>query len=248
MRSTLYHRGVVHSRTDPFAQALLVVDGQVAWLGPQDSVHAVLDGADEVVDLDGALVTPGFVDAHAHVLETGFALVGLDLSAATSLPDLLDAVARAARHDRASGTADPLLGHGWDETAWVEGRTPTREELDRAAQGAPVHLERVDGHGAVVSTAFADLAGLGGLPGWRADGWVTGAAHRAARATARRAGPTRRETLHRRALLAAAAAGIVSLHEHGSPDRDPGGPTDLLSLTRDPADGLPGVVAHWSQP
>ena len=49
----------MHSAADPFAEAVLVADGQVAWLGPDDAAHRVADGADEVVDLDGALVDPG---------------------------------------------------------------------------------------------------------------------------------------------------------------------------------------------
>jgi len=245
VRSILFHNGVIHSRTDPFAQALLVADGQIAWLGSEDSLHAVLDGADEVVDLDGALVAPAFVDAHAHVLESGLALVGLDLSGAADLTALLDAVAQAAARDRAAGSLGPLLGLGWDESGWPEGRPPSRDELDRAAGGAPVHLERYDGHGAVVSTAFAELAGCVGLAGWTGDGWVTGAAHARARSAARHASPARREELHRLALRSAAAAGIVSLHEHAW-GGDPEDLQALLEATRDPACGLPGVQGYWT--
>ena len=71
MGSTLYLNGVVHSRTDPFAEAVLVADGQIVWLGDQSSVRTVIDGADEVVDLDGALVAPAFVDAHTHLVRVG---------------------------------------------------------------------------------------------------------------------------------------------------------------------------------
>lgn len=248
VRSILFHNGVIHSRTDPFAQAVLVADGQVAWLGGEDSLHAVLDGVDEVVDLDGALVTPAFVDAHAHVLETGFALVGLDLGAARSLASALDALADAARAARAAGTLGPLLGHGWDETRWPEGRPPTRGEIDRATDGAPVHLERFDAHGAVVSTTFAEIAGCTDLAGWTADGWVTGAAHRRARAAARHVSPGRRDELHRLALTAVAAAGIVSVHEHAAPAADLADLTALLEATGQPRTGLPGVLGYWSHP
>jgi predicted amidohydrolase YtcJ len=142
--STLYRNGVVHSPADPFAEAVLVADGQVAWLGSEETVHTVLDSVDRVVDLDGALVTPGFVDAHAHVLETGFAIEGVDLSAAgaPTLAAALDVVAAAARAARDAGRTGPLVGHGWDETLWPEGRPPTREEVDRASGGAKSRAER----------------------------------------------------------------------------------------------------------
>ena len=118
MSSTLYRNGVVHSPADPFAEAILVEDGTVAWLGSEDSAAGFAARADEVVDLDGALVTPGFVDAHVHVLETALALDGLDLSPAGgvhSLADALDAVHRAVAARPSSSSDVPLLGFGWDE-------------------------------------------------------------------------------------------------------------------------------------
>ena len=159
MPSTLYRNGVVHSPTDPFAEALLVADGQVAWLGSEDTVHTVLDGVDEVIELDGALVTPAFVDAHAHVLETGFALTGLDLSPAagvTSLDALLDAVGA----DNCGGAGFrfenllPMLPHGRMRDANVfrdarirpaRARPPSRWKLSASvpSRHPPLYCENV---------------------------------------------------------------------------------------------------------
>ena len=248
MSSTLYRNGVVHSPADPFAEALLVADGTVTWIGADDTAAGLADAADTVVDLDGALVAPAFVDAHAHVLETGLALEGVDLTAAggvRSLADALAAVRRAADAAPAGDRDRPLLGHGWDETHWPEGRPPTRAELDAAARGRPVYLSRVDVHSAVVSTSMADAAGLAGLPGWTPDGRVERDAHHAARTAAREVDPGHRDALLRRALAAAAAAGIASLHEHSAPGIDTReGLSRLLGLTADPAHGLPHVVGY----
>lgn len=245
MSSTLYRNGVIHSSADPFAEALLIADGLVTWIGANDTADGLAASADEVVDLDGSLVAPAFVDAHAHVLETAFVLDGLDLSpraGVRSLQDALDRVAAAAR-DLAPGAI--LLGHGWDEVPWPEGRAPRRDELDRAAGGAPVYLARVDVHSAVVSTSFAEAAALPSLPGWSADGRVDGEAHQAARAAARDVDPARREALYRRALGEAAAHGIASLHEQSAPYIDTReGLRTLLALTGDAASGLPHVVGY----
>ena len=99
MTSTLYRHGVIHSAADPFAEAILVDGATIAWIGADDTADGLAARADEVVDLDGALVAPGFVDAHAHVLGTGLALEGIDLSPGAgtgSLADVLAAVHRAA--------------------------------------------------------------------------------------------------------------------------------------------------------
>ncbi|GAA3821919.1 amidohydrolase [Cellulomonas soli] len=248
MTATLYRHGVIHSPADPFAEAILVEDGTIAWLGADDTADGLVSRADEVVDLDGALVAPGFVDAHVHVLETGLALESVDLTAAggvRSLADALEAVHRAAQLRTDRRDDEPLLGFGWDEQAWPEGRAPTREEIDRAAGGAPVYLARVDVHSAVVSTSLADSAGLLGLPGWTEDGRVEREAHHAAREAARQVAPGRRTALYRRALQHAAAHGVVSVHEQSAPFIDTReGLVELLAMTERAADGLAHVVGY----
>jgi predicted amidohydrolase YtcJ len=247
--STLYRNGVVHTPADPFAEAILVDDGTVAWVGAEDSASGYAARADVVVDLDGALVTPAFVDAHVHVLETALALDGLDLSAAGgvhSLTDALDAIHRAAVA-RAAGDA-PLLGFGWDEHAWPEGRRPSLAELDAAAGGAPAYLARVDVHSALVTGTFAERAGLPRLAGWHDDGWVTGDAHHVARDEALHFAPARRTALYRSALAHAAAQGIVSVHEMSAPFVDTrAGLIELLETTATAQSGLPLVVGYRAE-
>lgn len=81
-KTVLLRRGEVHSPADPFATAMVVERGQVAWVGSEGAADAFADGVEEIVDLDGALVTPAFTDAHVHTTATGLALTGLDLSGA----------------------------------------------------------------------------------------------------------------------------------------------------------------------
>lgn len=247
MASTLYRNGVIHSPADPFAEAVLVADGRVAWLGAEDSVHTVADGADVVVDLDGALVAPAFVDAHVHLLETGLALGSVDLGASggvRTLAEALDRVGSAARRH----PGGPLLGHGWDETRWPEGRPPTRQELDRATGGRPVHLMRADVHSAVVSTAMAEGAGCVGAQGWDPDGLLTGVAHAMARSATRDVGDATREDLYRAALGVAAAHGVVAVHEHSTPSLDTrAGLARALSLTASADSALPLVVGYRAE-
>lgn len=250
MTSTLYRHGVVHSPADPFAEALLVEDGVVAWMGSDDTADGLVAGVDEVVDLQGALVAPGFVDAHVHLLETALADAGLALGPlhAPSLGDALAAVARAAS-ERAVGDRRVLHGTGWDEGAWPERRPPTRAELDAAGQGLPVYLARVDVHSAVVSSALADVAGLRALPGWSDDGLVTGPAHHAARDVARAVDARERTALYRAVLARAAAAGVVAVHEQSAPHVDTrDGLRELLSLTSSASSGLPLVVGYRAEP
>ncbi|MGW5282730.1 amidohydrolase [Streptomyces collinus] len=240
-QTVLLRRGEVHSPADPFATAMVVERGQVAWVGSEGAADAFADGVDEVVDLDGALVTPAFTDAHVHTTATGLALTGLDLSGAPSLEAALALVrdfAAARPDDRV------LLGHGWDAARWPGGRPPTRAELDAATGGRPLYLSRIDVHSAVVTTALLDL-----LPGdlGRTDAPLTADDHHVVREAALAAvTPAQRTEAQRTALAHAASLGIGTVHECGGPRIS--SEDDFAGLLRLAA-GLPGprVVGYWAE-
>lgn len=247
MATTLYRGGIIHSSADPFAEALLVADGVITWIGANDTADGLAHRADRVIELDGALVAPAFVDAHVHTLETGLALTGVDLSPAGgvhSLDDALTALATAAR-ERPSSDDHVLRAFGWDETTWPEHRAPTRTELDHATAGARVYAARVDVHSAVVSTALAEHAGLSRYTGWSETGWVTTDANDAARDAARDITSAQRTALYTTVLDHAAAHGIAAIHENSAPHIDTrDGLRELLATTADPASAHPLVVGY----
>src|SRR5512147_2139610 len=76
----LLRGGYVHTPADPHATAVCVEDGIIVWTGDDDASVHFEDNATRVVDLAGRLVTPAFVDAHAHLAQTGFAATSLDLT------------------------------------------------------------------------------------------------------------------------------------------------------------------------
>ncbi|AZM52088.1 amidohydrolase [Streptomyces sp. WAC 01529] len=244
-RTVLLRGGDVHSPADPFATAMVIERGHVAWVGSEGAADAFADGVDEVVDLEGALVTPAFTDAHVHTTATGLALTGLDLSGARSLDDALVLVrehAAARPHDRV------LLGHGWDAARWPGGRPPTRGELDEATGGRPLYLSRIDVHSAVATTALLDLVpGITERTGFHPDAPLTGDAHHGVRATALAAiTPAQRTEAQRAALKRAASLGIGSVHECAGPEiSDEDDFTGLLRLAAEEAG--PRVVGYWAE-
>ncbi|MFC9909498.1 amidohydrolase [Streptomyces sp. NPDC127197] len=239
-KTVLLRRGEVHSPADPFATAMVVERGQVAWVGSEGAADAFADGVDKVIDLDGALVTPAFTDAHVHITSTGLALTGLDLSGAPSLEAAL-ALVRGFAEARPSDRV--LLGHGWDAARWPGGRPPTRAELDEATGGRPLYLSRIDVHSAVVTTALLDL-----VPGLdREDGPLTRDAHHAVRAAAFAAvTPAQRTEAQRAALAHAASLGIGSVHECAGPEIS--SEDDFTGLLRLAAEEPgPRVVGYWAE-
>jgi predicted amidohydrolase YtcJ len=94
-------------------------------------------------DGQGSTLIPGFIDAHGHVIDLGFARLNLDLSGATSLED---ARARITAFAAANPGRPWILGFGWNHEAWGLGRFPDAADLAGLAQGRPIWLERIDGH------------------------------------------------------------------------------------------------------
>ncbi|MER5935605.1 amidohydrolase [Streptomyces sp. NPDC002054] len=243
-RTVLLRRGEVHSPADPFATAMVVERGHIAWVGSEGAADAFAQGVDEVVDLDGALVTPAFTDAHLHATSAGLALTGLDLTRARSLADALDLV-RAYADGRPADRV--LLGHGWDAARWPERRAPRREELDAATGGRPLYLSRIDVHSAVATTALLDrVPRIRETAGFHEGEPLTRDAHHAVRAAAFAAiTPSQREEAQRTALRQAASLGIGSVHECGGPEiSSPEDFTALLALAE--AEPGPRVFGYWA--
>ena len=248
MTRILLRGGYVHTPADPHASALCIDDGAVVWTGDDDASVHFEDGADRVVDLGGRLVTPAFVDSHAHLAQTGFAATGVDFTGSPSLHDALDLLAAYAHNHSAS----VILGFGWDETGWPEQRPFTRDELDRATGGRAVFVSRVDVHSAVLSSAFLDACpDVAHAEGYDAGGLVARDAHHVARTGLfRLQAKTDREDAILRALQDAARNGIGMVHELGAPHICPpedfdilGGLSEAAVLRERPA--LPEVEWYW---
>ena len=241
---TLLRGGVVHTPADPHATAMCIQDGVVVWTGDDAAAANFVDNAEVVLELAGRLVTPAFVDAHAHLAQTGLAATGPKLDQAGSLGEALDLLTAYCRQDR----SPVVLGMGWDESRWPERRPFTRVEVDRATEGRSVYLARVDEHSAVVSTAFLDACpAVPHAEGYAASGLVAREAHHLARkALFTMLSPSVREGAILRALREAARQGIGMVHELGAPHICP--PEDLVVARRLAVrDVLPEVVGYWGE-
>ncbi len=127
-----YRGGVIHTPAGAGATAMTTTADRIDWLGADS---AAPDDVDTTVELEGALVTPAFVDAHAHVTQTGISLRSVDLQQADGAASVLDALASFAARERSG----PVLGHGWDETTWRRSRAadPGADSTAPSDRGPP---------------------------------------------------------------------------------------------------------------
>lgn len=148
MSGILYRNARILTADEPaWAEAMVVDGGVFSHVGDE----ADAPDTDATVDLGGALVLPGFTDAHTHLLMMGEALGQIGLTDARSLAEIQERL-RAAR-PQAEGA---LRGRGWLFDA-IDG-APTARMLDEAVADVPVYLDANDYHSCWVnSAALAEL-------------------------------------------------------------------------------------------
>ena len=141
----------------PQVEAVAVRDGRIDFAGSEAEARRRVGPATEVIDLGTSVLFPGFTDAHAHLFGIGWRERSLNLEGVASIAEL---VALLAERGRAAETGTPIVGRGWIETHWPEGRFPNRADLDAAVPDAPVVLVRADGHALVASSAALRAVGI----------------------------------------------------------------------------------------
>jgi hypothetical protein len=151
--------GPIHTADDarPTAQAVAVRADRIAYVGDREGAQALVGPKTRVVHLRGAALFPGFVDAHAHLRGIGERELTLNLEGTTSVAALVERLRAEATQAR---PGEVIVGRGWIETGWPEGRFPTAADLDAAAPDNPVLLERADGHALVANSAALKRAGI----------------------------------------------------------------------------------------
>ena len=166
----VFLNGEIHTLTDPDEtyEAVAVRDGKIVRLGRSYDIEFLAGVETDVVDLDGRVLLPGFIDAHTHLTTVGRYLVHADLSAADSPADAVERLTERAAElvERTAGPDDPsddagsetewVLGYGYDESTWTEDRYLTREDLDRVSTERPVAAFREDMHVAAVNSVVLD--------------------------------------------------------------------------------------------
>lgn len=139
----------------PYATAVAVRDGLIAAVGDESDVRDWRGPGTELVDLAGAHLVPGLVDAHSHPVWGLDMATGVDLSAVRDLDGLRGALRGASRVD------GWVIGFGLDHNVFG-GRPVHRSLVEDVLGGAPAFLRLYDGHSAVVSAAALAAAGVTG--------------------------------------------------------------------------------------
>ena len=154
----IVHHAQIYTVDNQFstAEAMAVQDGKIVAVGTNDAILKEYT-SDSVVNAGGAVVYPGFIDAHAHFVGYGQSLFAVDLMFVNSWEEVMNRVKDfAAKHPGTSW----IRGRGWDQNRFPGKQFPTNEQLNALFPDRPVILERVDGHASIANNAALAIAGI----------------------------------------------------------------------------------------
>lgn len=138
------------------AEAFAVKNGKFIAVGTTDEICSQFE-AEEILNLDGQYVYPGFIDAHAHFFGYGQGIqTEAQLYETQSEAEILKLLEDFQKERQNTW----ILGRGWDQNDWSTLEFPTKQGLDILFPEIPVYLVRIDGHAAWVNSKALELAGI----------------------------------------------------------------------------------------
>ena len=157
---------------DKMAEAIAITEDKILAVGSTSEVDVLADENTTRIDARGRLVTPGLIDAHAHMDREGLKEIPPSLSGCTSIDDILQRIEVLAGETPKGEwivtmpIGEPPFYFGVPENL-KENKFPNRHDLDRVAPDHPVYIRAIWGHWrntlplvSIANTKALEVAGI----------------------------------------------------------------------------------------
>ncbi|HXG92361.1 MAG TPA: amidohydrolase family protein [Blastocatellia bacterium] len=143
------------NKSQPWAEAVASRGGRLIAVGSTDEIKKLINQQTRVIDLQGRLALPGFIDDHTHFVSGGFQLLSVDLRSAATQAEF---ARRIKAYAEKRGPNRWITGGDWDHELWPGAPLPTKELIDAATPNNPVFVSRLDGHMALANSVALRMA------------------------------------------------------------------------------------------
>jgi predicted amidohydrolase YtcJ len=148
------------------AEAVAITGDKIIFVGAEKDANKLIGDKTEVIDLEGKILTPGFIEGHGHIMGVGYNELELDLSDIKSYDEMVDVVKQAASK---SMPGEWILGRGWHQDKWetkpevmING-FPVHDKLSAVSPDNPVFLRHASGHAGIANAKAMEVAGVNTL-------------------------------------------------------------------------------------
>ncbi|CAJ2638809.1 unnamed protein product [Trifolium pratense] len=157
----IIRNGVIYTSDDslPFVNSMAVANGRVLRIGNNSFVQAVAGYGTQVLDLEGKVVVPGFIDSHVHFISGGLQMMQVGLRGVKEKEEVIRRIKEAVQSTKPGSW---ILGGGWNNDLWG-GDLPAACWIDDITPNNPVWLSRTDGHMGWANSVALTLAGITNL-------------------------------------------------------------------------------------
>jgi predicted amidohydrolase YtcJ len=153
----VYGRVWTADSTKPWAQAVAISGETITAVGDSAALSKLVGTGTRVIANGKAMVVPGFMDAHVHLLSSGFQIARVSLREASSPADF---TRRLKEHVAKVAPGEWITGGDWDHERWPGAKLPDRSWIDSVTPNNPVFVNRLDGHMSLANSAALRLAGI----------------------------------------------------------------------------------------
>jgi predicted amidohydrolase YtcJ len=153
----VYGRVWTGDSAKPWAQGVAISGETIAAVGDSAALSKLVGTGTRVIANGKAMVVPGFMDAHVHLISSGFQIARVSLREASSPADF---TRRLKEHVAKVAPGEWITGGDWDHERWPGAKLPERSWIDSITPNNPVFVNRLDGHMSLANTAALRLAGI----------------------------------------------------------------------------------------
>jgi predicted amidohydrolase YtcJ len=140
----------------PWADAVAVTGERIAAVGSSAEIRKLASPLTRIIDANGMMLVPGFIDSHVHFMDGGFGLTSVQLRDAQTRDEFIRLIKEHA--SRLPKGAWMLEGN-WDHQNWG-GELPRKEWIDSVPPNTPVFIQRLDGHMSLANSLALRAAGV----------------------------------------------------------------------------------------
>ncbi|WP_069649279.1 amidohydrolase [Caloranaerobacter ferrireducens] len=162
MSKLFFFNGKILTMEDDYkeVESVVIEDNKINFCGSYKEGKKLINKDTKCIDLKGRTLLPGFNDSHMHLISYGLSKYKVDLSNADSISYMQRALKEFVNNEKVKVFKEWVLGQGWNQENFIEGRLPNKDDIDKVIDDRPVFLSRACYHICVVNSMALKLAGI----------------------------------------------------------------------------------------